>query len=111
MKKHISTSALLFAVLGSVLLPDAAGAAVRERLPFNADWYFQKSDPTGIEGKFDYAKVKDRIMQTGLERVQYRAADFQQPQGDPRKSTTYAQSNGGSGQGPGGPGSQGPKVQ
>ena len=51
-----------------LLNPTSANAAEpRERLSFNADWRFQKGDPSGAEGRLSYAKIKDWVMATGNE--------------------------------------------
>src|SRR5262245_7775750 len=44
-----------------------AADSPRERISLNADWRFQKDDPTGVEGQLEYQKIKDWITPTGNE--------------------------------------------
>jgi beta-galactosidase len=61
----------LIAAFNLVLSKTTARAAVplRERISLNADWRFQKGDPTGTDGRLAYEKIKDWTAATGNEFV------------------------------------------
>jgi hypothetical protein len=61
-------------VIGLALLalqPSSAAAQrlARERLSLNADWRFQKGDPSGAEGQLTYERAKPWVIATGNEFV------------------------------------------
>jgi len=55
------------ALLAIQPLPAQAQRPARERLSLNADWRFQKSDPSGTEGQLAYEKIKPWVIATGNE--------------------------------------------
>jgi len=66
----------------------AAQASMRERVPFNAGWRFQKDDPPGAEGRLAYEKIKRWVTATGTEFVAG-AADAPRPVGEPGGDVAY----------------------
>jgi len=71
MKKHLlqipgCVAAIFFSLNLSVV---AAPAMPREKLPFDADWYFYKEDPSSTDSALSYANIKPWVMATGSEFV------------------------------------------
>src|SRR5258705_190907 len=63
---RIALLSLFFA--GSLLCVSArASTPSRERTSLNADWRFQKGDPSEAAGRLDYEKIKDVVSMTGNE--------------------------------------------
>ena len=65
--------------------------ATRERLSFDADWRFQKDDPSGSEGLLSYEKIKDWVNATGNEFVAQAGARKPRPLGNPGETVSYKQ--------------------
>jgi hypothetical protein len=57
----------VFAVFG--LFPLLLTAQTRQRVSFNADWRFEKNDPSGLGNRLAYDQVKDWVKATGNEFV------------------------------------------
>lgn len=60
---------VLFSVIFSTTLFAQKADSVRERTSFNENWLFQRSDPSGVEGKLSYENIKDWVRSTGNEYV------------------------------------------
>jgi hypothetical protein len=61
---------LAFVVLALNASPVCAQKPARERLSLNADWRFQKGDPSGTENQLAYEKIKSWVTATGNEFLQ-----------------------------------------
>src|SRR2546430_2240902 len=99
MMNKIPGFALLFFLIAAtdpIVFRATADAAVplRERISLNADWRFQKGDPTGTEGRLAYEKIKDWATATGNEFVLSSGAKQPtRPAGDLGSDTSYTQSD------------------
>ncbi len=92
----LTTMKTLTLVIGVALLalqPSSATAQrlTRERLSFNADWRFQKGDPSGTEGQLAYERSKPWMIATGNEFV-VAAGKPQRPEGNLGSDILYAPS-------------------
>ncbi|HEX8919939.1 MAG TPA: beta-galactosidase GalB [Pyrinomonadaceae bacterium] len=69
LRARLLITILLFVSIYGLSLDSIARTAVpvRERISINADWRFQKGDPSGTEGQLAYEKIKDWIRATGNE--------------------------------------------
>jgi beta-galactosidase len=67
-----------------------ADSPVRERLSFDADWYFIKGDPSGLNNELSYASIKRWLMATGNEFVKDGQTNLL-PTGDFGSNMPYAQ--------------------
>ncbi len=88
--------ALALSVYALLLQPAAARAAtpLRERLSLDADWRFQKGDPSGTEGRLAYEKIKSWVMATGNEFVTDKSeASSTRPAGNLGEDISYTRSN------------------
>lgn len=65
-------------------------AAVRERISLNADWRFIKGDPAGLGESLDYERVKDWVLPTGDELLNYQRAPRVRPPGSPGGDVAFA---------------------
>lgn len=83
--KRISLIAMLTAAFAFPLR--AAESRVRES--FNADWRFQKGDPTDISGSLAYADVKPWLLPIGADLVQYSSFPLARPQGALGEDVAY----------------------
>ncbi len=80
--------------LTHVWAADAARAqtAPRERMPFNTDWRFTKSDPDGTADKLSYASIKDWVMTTGVAFTEDpNLANKKRPEGNLGTDVAYTQ--------------------
>jgi len=86
---------LLEAILISALSPAMAqatdSASPRERLSFNADWRFQKGDPAEVQGRLEYAKIREWVVATGPEFLDAAAVKPGRPDGNPVDNVEYVQ--------------------
>src|SRR5438270_2282696 len=65
-----------------------------ERVSFNADWRFQKSDPAEVAVQLDYQKIKDWVMAAGNELTSSPdAATHTRPAGNLVENISYTQSS------------------
>jgi len=62
----------------------------RERTSFNANWRFQKGDPSEVQDTLTYAKVKPWLLPVGADLVQYNSTPVTRPEGDLGDSVAYA---------------------
>src|SRR5882724_10174862 len=72
-KRKAVTQLCLFVIatlLGAATTIKSQETSLRQRLSVNADWRFQKDDPTGSEGLLNYDKIKDWVTATGNEFVE-----------------------------------------
>ena len=81
---------LVFLVLALNALSAQAQRPARERLSLNADWRFQKSDPTGTEGQLAYGKIRPWVIATGNEFLR-QAPRPARPEGNPGADIPYVQ--------------------
>lgn len=84
----VATVSLCALALSSATL--CAADAPRERVPFNANWRFQKEDPADAQGKLAYEQVKNWVLATGVALTSGPAAAATvRPQGDPGADVSY----------------------
>jgi beta-galactosidase len=90
------TAFFLFVSIYALSLHSIAHAAVplRERISIDADWRFQKGDPSGAEGRLAYEKIKDWVTATGNEFVMGASAvEQKRPTGNLGEDISYTRSN------------------
>jgi beta-galactosidase len=86
------TFALLLPLASNV--PAHALAPSRERVSFDADWRFQKGDPSGVGGALAYDKIKGWITTTGNEFINGSDANrHARPAGEIGEDVSYARRN------------------
>src|SRR5436309_4346965 len=96
LRARLLTAFFLFVSIYGLSLHSIARAAVplRERISINADWRFQKGDPSGAEGRLAYEKIKDWVTATGNEFVMGASAVEQnRPTGNLGEDISYTRSN------------------
>src|SRR5688572_13781542 len=69
----------------------AQNPAMRERLPFNAGWRFQKNDPPGSARLLSYDRIKDWVNASGSEFVSDASRRTVHPKGNPGENVPYLQ--------------------
>jgi beta-galactosidase len=72
--------AMLFILVAAGFLP--AQQAAGERISFNQGWLFMKGDPSGIDGRLDYEKIKVWLAPTGSDLVLFAPAKPVRPEGN-----------------------------
>jgi beta-galactosidase len=87
--KALMLTGLLAGIHPLAAAPAPAGAPLRERLSFNAGWYFAKGDPAGVTNGLDYATLKPWLAATGSELSTNPPAP--KPEGNPGASVAYTQ--------------------
>jgi beta-galactosidase len=94
-KQNMKTNRIGILILAFLVLALNASSVraqkpARERLSLNADWRFQKSDPSGTEGQLAYEKIKPWVIATGNEFLQ-QAPKPARPEGNLGTDIPYAQ--------------------
>src|SRR5438067_3352628 len=88
---------LLVTIFLSLLIYGSSARAalpLRERISLDADWRFQKGDPSGAEGQLVYSKIKDWVTATGNDFVLTSgAAKTNRPAGNLGEAVSYTQRN------------------
>jgi beta-galactosidase len=88
--RHASVCAALVLALTSASW--AAQTASRERISFNADWRFTKSDPNGTADTLSYATIRDWVLATGVSFAKDpNIAGKERPAGDLAADVAYTQ--------------------
>jgi beta-galactosidase len=84
-----TTVLLLFALAGAAW----AQTPARERVSFNAAWRFTKGDPTAVGESLIYERIKDWILPTGDELLNWAPPRAPRPAGSPGGDVSYARAN------------------
>src|SRR5436305_2368196 len=95
-RARLLTAFFLFVSIYGLSFHSIARAAVplRERISIDADWRFQKGDPSGAEGRLAYEKIKDWVTATGNEFVMGASAvEQKRPTGNLGDDISYTRSN------------------
>ncbi len=67
-----------------------AQASVRQRVPFNNDWRFQKNDPSDAHGKLAYTELRDWLLPTASA-LTSAPVKPKRPEGNPGGDVSYVQ--------------------
>ena len=88
----VGFSLLSVLLLLSLFVPVAARVTgvTRERLSFNADWRFQKGDPSGVGDRLSYSRIKEWVTATGSQFQRDHAAAAR-PSGNPGGDVVFTQ--------------------
>jgi beta-galactosidase len=81
---------LLFSLLPLAM---SAADAPRERLSFDADWRFTKGDPLVVGEALVYERIKDWVLPTGDELLNWAPPRAPRPAGNPAGDVSYARAN------------------
>jgi len=86
----LRTLLLLFPMLPLIM---SAADAPRERLSFDADWRFTKGDPLVVGEALVYERIKDWVLPTGDELLNWEAPRAPRPAGNPGGNVSYARTD------------------